>query len=110
MSRLIDSDKLLKDFEKAKEGCKHLHELLFFDGVMAIVDNQPTVGGWIPCSERFPENKARVLITKTTGTVDIGHCNKNSNNEWRDSGGYKTDNVVAWQPLPEPYKEGKASE
>lgn len=42
MSDLISRKALISALETAKSDCKQLHELLFFDGVMAIVDNQPT--------------------------------------------------------------------
>jgi hypothetical protein len=37
----IDRNKLLSALEVAKKGCKGLHEYVFFDAVMAIVDAQP---------------------------------------------------------------------
>lgn len=60
-------------------------------------------GRWIPCSERLPENDAYVLCTTITAkgrrSVVRGYysekvwvCGMNSN-------------VIAWMPLPEPYKE-----
>lgn len=107
--REIDADKLVKDFEKAKEGCKQLHELLFFDGAMAIVDNQPIVCGWIPCSERLPENQPSwisgeiyIISLKQNRTVKLA---KYKEQKWIGSFGrvIPDDDVIAWQPLPEPY-------
>lgn len=42
MSDLISRKALIEALKSAKKNSHHLHELLFFDGVMAIVDNQPT--------------------------------------------------------------------
>lgn len=42
MSDLISRKALIKSLETAKSDCKQLHEIIFFDAVMAIVDNQPT--------------------------------------------------------------------
>lgn len=71
---------------------------------------------WIPCSERLPENEY-VLIskkpTKLSGskwrvTVAIRTADPRSGKIcWRDIGfGAIQDNeVLAWMPLPEPYRE-----
>lgn len=65
---------------------------------------------WIPCSERYPEPDERVLVTD-------GYCyyvwdcmsNREDAYFWEDESGYYHNkyDVVAWMPLPEPYKEGK---
>lgn len=60
--------------------------------------------GWIPVEERLPEEK--VLAQDKYGEMLIGYIAYDSDNEWfecEDEGVYLT-NVVAWQPLPEPYK------
>lgn len=72
-------------------------------------------GGWIPCSERFPEKNVPVLcwVRSTTiasgETYIIGSCD---NGFWflktyeigSHSFPVKDYKVIAWQPLPEPYK------
>lgn len=58
---------------------------------------------WILCVDRFPEDKKTVLICGETGWMETG---------WRENGCWWTgfslaeiqDDVVAWQPLPEPYR------
>lgn len=61
--------------------------------------------GWIPVEERLPEEMTDVLCCFEDGTVQTLWQN------WENSGlgGYLDDNlnpikVIAWQPLPEPYK------
>ena len=64
--------------------------------------------GWIPCSEKLPELRKDVLVTvKYTGFMGMhgywiktGHMEA-ENDWWGDCAGGE---VIAWQPLPEPYK------
>lgn len=74
---------------------------------------------WIPVTERLPEDEY-VLIskkpTKLSGskwcvTVAIRMADPRSGKiQWRDSGFgiIQDDEVLAWMPLPEPWKEGEA--
>ena len=58
--------------------------------------------GWIPCSERLPEDNERVLVTTAWGYVTIGWIKQNI---WStDSIVNLRDFVLAWMPLPEPWK------
>ena len=64
--------------------------------------------GWIPCSEKFPELRQDVLVTvKYTGFmgmhgywIQTGHMEA-ENDWWGNCAGGE---VIAWQPLPEPYQ------
>ena len=70
------------------------------------VDAPDTNVGWIPCSERLPEEYGNYLVT-TDKDVDIGTFNPNKA-KWSccDADGfYWTHDILAWMPLPEPYKE-----
>lgn len=68
--------------------------------VLAPVPSEPQ---WIPCSERLPEAGKYVLRTirkfgwhgEEYWSVDIGPYNTNDGS------------IIAWMPLPEPYKEGE---
>jgi hypothetical protein len=40
---MIDEKKLIEDLNRAKSNCNHFYELIFFDGVMAIVENQSKI-------------------------------------------------------------------
>ena len=87
---------------------------LAFDDAKNIVQEvaEEYNNGWIACSERLPEEPEE-------GLTDLDECdeyiamienadiptalNYAGNGEWyRDGEFYK---VIAWQPLPEPYKE-----
>lgn len=58
--------------------------------------------GWIPVSERLPEDDTTVLVSCKTsrGTtfVRTGYC---INGSWH----LNCYGATAWRPLPEPYKE-----
>ena len=52
---------------------------------------------WIPCSERLPFDAGYYLTTTTYNEVFCDYWNLN---EWN-----RTEQVIAWMPLPEPYRE-----
>ena len=79
---------------------------------------------WIPCSERLPEEDVEVLISyrykegegdtshidmdiTTYGQMYFGGNKVGNRKHWRAPFEYFESNyeVVAWMPLPEPYKE-----
>ena len=63
---LIDKDATLKaiaDYLRADlADCNHYY-LQGAQDVAEVVENMPERGGWIPCSERLPENIQPVLVT-----------------------------------------------
>ena len=61
---------------------------------------------WIPCSERLPEGYEEILMCDKQGNISTGgYCG--GEHPFEDNYGYYMDEVIAWQPLPEPYKEGE---
>ena len=77
------------------------------------VDTVP-VPQWIPVTERLPEKEGRYLVTIESGRVveidwgdpDIDLTKEKVFHKW-DSEMWQCwePNVIAWMPLPEPYKE-----
>ncbi len=56
---------------------------------------------WIPVSERLPEESGEYLITiKDRTYLEISWFYP-SNKEWS----YRNAEIIAWMPLPKPYKE-----
>lgn len=135
--RLIDADKLMKAmYHRAFEtdgdtmwqsGC-----WVRYRAIEQVVKEQPTVKTepqWIPCSERLPEEDVEVLITyrykegegdtshaymdiTTYGQMYFGGNKVGKYKHWRQPFEYFESNyeVVAWMPLPEPYREGEQDE
>lgn len=58
-------------------------------------------GGWIPCSERLPEEDKDVLVIMSDESMMVDYRTASSSGWfWAD----RDDMPIAWQPLPEPYK------
>ena len=129
MSELIDRQETIKEFCKQDCGCdpkdcpnKTCYEVEIIESVPSV---QPQ---WIPCSEKMPEEHDSIfskfygtekwrdaMFRKTSKTViiTVEHLDGTRqtapchtiDGEWNQSmkGMGK---VLAWMPLPEPYKEG----
>lgn len=107
--RLIDADKLLKNFEKVKEN--EMKPPIFvtedtLNGVISgieyaevVVKHSPTIGGWISVKDKTPEDGKEVLVWDDGGFayIDtwIGYT-------WKLGGDF---GVTHWQYLPEPPEE-----
>ncbi len=72
------------------------------DKLMINLVNSPIAQQWIPVSEGLPENEKYVLVTTVSGDVTDAKY-------WQKEGLWVMDltimSVIAWMPLPEPYKE-----
>ena len=67
----------------------------------------PMQSGWIPVSERLPDVAQRVLLSGH-GTVMVGMLHSFGKYSLEPTGishVYPKDDIVAWMPLPEPYRE-----
>lgn len=65
----------------------------------------PSAQQWTPVSEGLPEKEVEVLVTTSWGNVCMAWCD---NGKWRAEyiNGYDDDEILAWMPLPEPFKGG----
>ena len=63
---------------------------------------------WIPCKTRKPEKSGLYLVTKQqkTGEIQLATAHYNTAfDEWSGNGNFKK--VLAWQPLPSPWRGGQ---
>lgn len=112
----LDYSKItVKDIEKAKNQLIDLkiwlddnkeHEgesIEAIDVALHALQNQLN-GGWIPVSERLPDNQQRVIVKCKGCPTVIGWI---MHGRWHTDFGcmYKEYDVIEWQPLPEPWKE-----
>lgn len=114
-------EKILEEIEELKRNqdsknqdfvTGYISALSTVEGVIAGLDeakdiNVPSNDGWIPVEDGLPEEKMEVLCCFENGTVQSLWQN------WKNDGlgDYFDDDlipteVIAWQPLPEPYKGG----
>ena len=99
----------------------HILETTALDLAIKALDQEKKTGRWIPCSEMLPEKNGRYIVTrglKACGSLwnrvyivnysDLmGLCKEKI--WWSGNVGKsdfeRHDDVLAWMPLPEPYKE-----
>lgn len=97
----------------------------YFAGrIIRTIDNQPKMGGWIACSERLPDDpeggiprgrdeledayvkdRIKEYIVMIDGASIPTALFHGGEGRWYDCNGtQEICRVVAWQPLPEPYR------
>jgi hypothetical protein len=83
----------------------------FYNESMPIPNEQTlpsaeAVQGWIPCSERLPDVDVEVLTTTDWSEILIAWYRKDG--AWEtDEYILANDEILAWMPLPKPYKGGE---
>jgi hypothetical protein len=102
-------------FCKSKEAVENTQAVI---DALEQIEKEPK---WIPVSERLPEERKKCLVTFKGGYVGImcyasdlyrvdeyDFCDEKGMAGWfdydRELGHYSRDDVIAWLPLPEPYK------
>lgn len=113
---MIDEKKLIEDIinTPSKVMNEIPYEKTMFDNIhkrqneiLDVVNRQPKVGEWIPCSERLPEEPITEhdgYIVQQADGIEPFSAYWNGQ-EWFDSVGVLAQ-IIAWMPLPESYKVG----
>lgn len=84
------------------------------NAIVDLINNQPKIGEWIPCSERLPQEYEEVLVwyeyfrygdyNKMFQTYGIGY---QVDGFWGGDVSGKRSKCIGWQSLPEPYKDAQ---
>ena len=106
MTRLIDADRL-RNIAISNRDMEMVYE----------IDQSPTIASpkWIPIEERLPESAGFYLITfkSSMGNYIVCEmCYRKNEDNWSENGVkpvcLRNEEILAWMPLPKPYKkEGK---
>lgn len=104
------------EYVNAVENCLHLWKPIGHELNELVEMKTEEKLRWIPATERLPEDDGVYLVTFSDGTrrtVGYGTCRmtvfgRPIGHGWYDlyAGSYYADGcIIAWMPLPEPYKE-----
>ena len=126
---MIDEKKLIEDIEKEIEFAMKCNMPAMVAGmrqIASIIEDQPKVGEWIPIKYhettdddgidkniyplfldcKMPDNGQDILICTKGGLIGYDTC-FDDDGYYLDSSLDWIDDVVAWMPLPEPYRTEK---
>ena len=117
-SHLVEHDKERLEHCTENENTEHCEGIDCFwcvwDKSISIVNQlaEEHNNGWIPCSEKLPEDAGDYLVTQYNPKSIDEYCNGyrvesiffDDNGWWDDMDCYCGWTIIAWQPLPAPYK------
>ena len=97
--RLIDADALANKL--IETGKRKGESDLITQTMLWHLDRAPTANKWIPVEQELPEYGKAVLTITQDETYEVNHVIDEECGEWfwEDNG-----KVIAWMPLPEPFK------
>ena len=126
---MIDENKLMEEVRqwkrKVDKDCGEMPNVSYLTGyisalsvVEGMIAGQPTIdqyGTWIPCSERLPKDAEEYHVTQYNKNAVTEYCDGyrtariffDDNGWWDDIDVLAGWEIIAWMPLPLPYREEK---
>ena len=110
---MIDEKKLIEELRKYADELGTVRgEIELANGVLkaiSIINEQPKVGEWIPCSERLPKHDGDYLIQAINDCEGIYMAVSSYDSQYKSfsSDGVDDDNAIAWMDLPKMYEVKK---
>ena len=92
---------------------KDVHGVLIMIDENKLIERQPKFGQWIPVEERLPKEHEIVLvayleyISNTKQLFNIAYISECGTWLWYFDGTNIRNEIIAWMPLPEPYKRSE---
>lgn len=100
LKNIVSNDEFRRIWEDLKHQCENIVLLHEYEQLVYPAQR------WIPCSERLPETDELMLVTckSKNGNYTVNRAYYWDKTEsWHGSGTMAS--VIAWMPLPEPYRE-----
>lgn len=106
--RMIDADALKAEIQRRRKRYKTLTGV----DMAMLIDDAPTVGGWISVKDRLPERSGDVLVCCGEHYMNVfsyswRHKAFNAFDDLPTSEN-RIESVTHWMPLPEPPEEDEA--
>ena len=110
----INKQKLIEELDELDHWTQFAEHWFRCDAVYSLIRRQPPADQWIPCSERLPnrdeylKDDGRFIVTDGNRSYQCifdmytGKFKRFAWNKLLEEDKF----VIAWQPLPEPYKGG----
>lgn len=96
--------------DNAPTVCNDNYSMGYQDGVRKVLSERSHGERWIPVSERLPDIAKKCIVQLTDGHITIGSYHSINRWTFQETSvryAYPKESVIAWMPLPEPYKEAE---
>lgn len=95
------------DRQSAIDGLKKIPDLTVYAycSFLDMLMNLPSAQQWIPCSERLPDMwDERYLVSLAWGGIGVMEYKATGFHNYGSFTPVPIESIIAWMPLPEPYK------
>ena len=112
MRKYLEKDKVIDTLTGLYEHIKREeHDQEAANGVWRAIEAIAALGdAWIPVAERMPEGRKDVLVYTGNGWILVAWYGTNGQSWHITPTGITHDDIIAWMPLPAPYKEVERDE